>query len=120
MLELEIIQELKPNTEILDIIKNCTYITKNGKFKHLLKTNLQFVEPTYISYYSYYIKLIKQPFYQDSIINCLYIEDNNIVDNLLLILNLYLEKNEESNPMEWTKLMNNYKNNLILFLFCIF
>ena len=40
-----IIQELKPNTEILEIIKSYTYITKNGKVKHLLKTNLQFVEP---------------------------------------------------------------------------
>ena len=31
------------------------------------------------------IQLIKQHFYQDGIINCPYIEDNNIVDNLLLI-----------------------------------
>ena len=42
MLEFKIIQELKPNTEILEIIKSYTYITKNGKVKHLLKTNLQF------------------------------------------------------------------------------
>ena len=46
MLEFNIIQELKPSTEILEIIKSYTYITKNGKVKHLLKTNLQFVEPT--------------------------------------------------------------------------
>ena len=46
MLEFKIIQELKPNTEILEIIKSYTYIIKNGKIKHLLKTNLQFVEPT--------------------------------------------------------------------------
>ena len=46
MLEFKVIQELKPNNEILEIIKNYTYITKNGKVKHLLKTNLQFVEPT--------------------------------------------------------------------------
>ena len=46
MLEFKIIQELKPNTEILEIIKGYTYITKNGKVKHLLKTNLQFIEPT--------------------------------------------------------------------------
>ena len=32
-----------------------------------------------------YMELIKQHFYQDGIINCPYIEDNNIVDNLLLI-----------------------------------
>ena len=46
MLEFKIIQELKPNTEILEIIKSFTYKTKNGKLKHLAQTNLQFVEPT--------------------------------------------------------------------------
>jgi len=46
MLEFKVIQEIKPNTEILKIIKNCTFTTKNGKVKHLLETNLQFIEPT--------------------------------------------------------------------------
>ena len=46
MFEFEVIQEIKPNTDILEIIKNCTFTTKNGKVKHLLKTNLQFIEPT--------------------------------------------------------------------------
>lgn len=46
MLEFKIIQELKPNTEILEIIKYYTYETKNGKVKHLINTNLQFIEPT--------------------------------------------------------------------------
>ena len=46
MLEFKVIQELKPSTEILEIIKSYTYITKNGKVKHLTNTNLQFVEPT--------------------------------------------------------------------------
>ena len=46
MLEFEVIQELEPNNEILEIIKNCTFTTKNGKVKYLLKTNLQFIEPT--------------------------------------------------------------------------
>lgn len=46
MLEFEIIQENKPNSEILEIIKNYKYTVKNGKIKHLLKTNLQFIEPT--------------------------------------------------------------------------
>ena len=54
MLEFKVIQELNPNIEILEIIKNYTYIIKNGKVKHLLKTNLQFVEPTQyiITYYT--------------------------------------------------------------------
>ena len=46
MLDFKVIQKLKPNTEILEIIKSYTYKTKNGKVKHLLNTNLQFVEPT--------------------------------------------------------------------------
>ena len=45
ILEFKVIQELKPNTEIIEIIKSYTYTTKNGKVKHLLKTNLQFIEP---------------------------------------------------------------------------
>lgn len=45
-MEFEVIQELKPDVEILKIIKNYTFKTKNGKVKHLLHTNLQFIEPT--------------------------------------------------------------------------
>ena len=46
MLEFKIIQELKPNEELLEIIKNYNYTIKNGKIKHLMATNLQFIEPT--------------------------------------------------------------------------
>ena len=46
MFEFEVIEEIKPNTEILEIIKKYTFTIKNGKVKHLLKTNLQFIEPT--------------------------------------------------------------------------
>lgn len=46
MLEFKVMQELEPNNEILNIIKNATFTTKNGRVKHLLKTNLQFIEPT--------------------------------------------------------------------------
>ena len=46
MLEFKIIQELKPNKELLKIIKNYNYTIKNGKIKHLIATNLQFIEPT--------------------------------------------------------------------------
>lgn len=45
MLEFEVIQELAPNNKILEIINNCTFTTKNGKVKHLMATNLQFIEP---------------------------------------------------------------------------
>ena len=46
MLEFRKIEETKPNTEILDVIKSCVYTIRNGKIKHLLKTNLKFIEPT--------------------------------------------------------------------------
>ena len=46
MFEFETVQELKPNNEILEIIKSYEYTVKNGKIKHLKATNLQFVEPT--------------------------------------------------------------------------
>ncbi len=46
MLEFEILDELKPNNEILETLKNYTCTIKNGKTKRLLLTNLQFIEPT--------------------------------------------------------------------------
>ena len=46
MLEFKMIQELKSNDELLEIIKNYNYTIKNGKIKHLIATNLQFIEPT--------------------------------------------------------------------------
>ena len=45
MLEFKTTQELKPNTKLLELIKNYTYKAKKGKVKVLLNTNLQFVEP---------------------------------------------------------------------------
>ena len=44
MLEFKIIQELKPNEELLEIIKNYNYTIKNGKIKHLTDTNLQSID----------------------------------------------------------------------------
>ena len=46
MLEFKTIEELKPNTKLLELIKNYTYKAKKGKVKVLLNTNLQFIEPT--------------------------------------------------------------------------
>ena len=46
MLEFKMIQELKPSEELLEIIKNYNYTIKIGKIKHLIDTNLQFIEPT--------------------------------------------------------------------------
>ena len=46
MLEFKTTQELKPNPNLLELIKDFTYKTKKGKVKVLLNTNLQFIEPT--------------------------------------------------------------------------
>ena len=46
MLELKTIEELKPNTKLLELIKDFTYKTKKGKVKVLLNTDLQIIEPT--------------------------------------------------------------------------
>ena len=46
MLEFKILEELKPNEELLDIIKDYKYKVTKGKVKTLLHTNLQFIKPT--------------------------------------------------------------------------
>ena len=46
MLEFKNMETLKPNTEILETIKDFTYKVKKGAVKHLLHTNLQVIEPT--------------------------------------------------------------------------
>ena len=61
MLEFKEIQELKPNNELLELIKNYTYSAKNGKVKYLLYTNLQFIQPTeYIITYPVKILIVNQ------------------------------------------------------------
>ena len=46
MLKFKNLEELRPNKEIIDIIKNYKYKVINGKVKILINTNLQFIEPT--------------------------------------------------------------------------
>ncbi len=46
MLEFKTIETLKPNIEILEVIKGYTYKVKKGAIKHILHTNLQVIEPT--------------------------------------------------------------------------
>ena len=46
MLEFKIIEELKPNAEILNIIKDFNYKVIKGKVKTILHTNLQIISPT--------------------------------------------------------------------------
>ena len=46
MLAFKTMETLKPNTEILEVIKDYIYKIKKGAIKHLLHTNLQVIEPT--------------------------------------------------------------------------
>ena len=46
MLDFKTMETLKPNTEILEVIKDYIYKIKKGAIKHLLHTNLQVIEPT--------------------------------------------------------------------------
>ena len=46
MLDFKTMETLKPNNEILEVIKDYTYKVKKGTVKHLLHTNLQVIEPT--------------------------------------------------------------------------
>ena len=46
MLKFKTIKIIKPNNEILAIIKNYRYKIIKGKIKTLSNTNLQFVSPT--------------------------------------------------------------------------
>ena len=84
MFEFEVIQDLKPNDEILEIISSYDYTVNNGKIKYLKTTNLQFNEYDNATL-TIYNELLKQNFYDNGIINCPYIENENIVDYLTLI-----------------------------------
>ena len=53
MLEFKVIENLKPNKDLTDILKNFEYTVKLGQIKTILHTNLQVIIPNYISYYSY-------------------------------------------------------------------
>ena len=46
MLKFKVIEELKPNTEILELMVNYNFIIKKGQIKHLTNTNLKFIKPT--------------------------------------------------------------------------
>ena len=72
MFEFEVIQDLKPNDEILEIIKAYEYTVKNGRIKHLKATNLQFINqteylityPTILTIYEYKVnEIANKPFY---------------------------------------------------------
>ena len=46
MLEFKVIEKLKPNKDLTDILKNFKYTVKLGQIKTILHTNLQVIIPT--------------------------------------------------------------------------
>ena len=46
MLEFKVIEKLKPNKDLTDILKDFKYTVKLGQIKNILHTNLQVVIPT--------------------------------------------------------------------------
>lgn len=46
MLEFKVIENLKPNKGLTDILKNFEYTAKLGQIKTILHTNLQVIIPT--------------------------------------------------------------------------
>ena len=56
MLEFKVIENLKPNKDLNDILKDFKYKVRLGQIKTIIHTNLKVITPTepgYISYYSY-------------------------------------------------------------------
>ena len=46
MLEFKVIENLKPNKDLTDILKNFKYKVKLGKIKTIIHTNLKVITPT--------------------------------------------------------------------------
>ena len=91
MLEFKVIQELEPNIEILETIKNYTFTTKNGKVKHLLKTNLQFIEPTeYLITYPITLTILEYKVNEISS-KSFYIKEHNQKYNLKEIMQILIK-----------------------------
>ena len=93
MLEFKTIQTLKPNTEILEIIKSYKYKIKNGKIKNLLHTNLRVIEPTeYLITYSTTLTILEY-------------KVNEISSKLFYIK----EHKQKYNLKEIKQILNNFK-----------
>ncbi|MBE6139174.1 MAG: hypothetical protein E7174_01525 [Firmicutes bacterium] len=72
MIKFKVIEELKTNTELLELLENYAYTTKKGQIKYLTNTNLKFIKPieyivkspTVLTIYEYKVNEISnKPFY---------------------------------------------------------
>ena len=46
MIEFEVIENLKPNKDLIDLLKNFKYKVKLGQIKTIIHTNLKVITPT--------------------------------------------------------------------------
>ena len=119
MLEFKVIQELQPNIEILETIKNYTFTTKNGKVKHLLKTNLQFIEPTeYLITYPIILTILEYKVNEISSKN-FYIKEHNQKYNLKEIRQILIKLANQTckNAIQLRNLWRIFKFFTTLFVF---
>ena len=90
MLEFKTIEELKPNTKLLELIKDFTYKTKKGKVKVLLNTNLQFIEPTeYLITYPITLTILE--YKVNEISSKPFCPNTKFISNIIIKIELILE-----------------------------
>ena len=90
MLEFKVIENLKPNKDLMGILKDFKYKVKLGQIKTIIHTNLKVITPTEYQ--------ITYP----TTLTILEYKVNEISNKPFYI--------KENNQVEWVKLMNNYKN----------
>ena len=90
MLEFKVIENLKPNKDLMGILKDFKYKVKLGQIKTIIHTNLKVITPT-----EYQITYL-------TTLTILEYKVNEISNKPFYI--------KENNQVEWVKLVNNYKN----------
>ena len=90
MPEFKVIENLKPNKDLTNILKNFKYKVKLGQIKTIIHTNLKVITPTEYQ--------ITYP----TTLTILEYKVNEISNKPFYI--------KENNQVEWVKLMNKYKN----------
>ena len=109
MLEFKVIENLKPNKDLTDILKEFKYKVKLGQIKTILHTNLQVVIPTEYQV-TYPTTLTILEYKVNEISNKpFYIKEHNQKYNIKEIIQFLKRDNK------FQKRGKNYQNNLILF-----
>ena len=111
MLEFKVIEELKLNDKILELINKYTYKIKKGKIKILLNTNLQFTSPTqYLIIYPINLTILEYKVNEISN-KTFYIKEYKEKYNLKEIDKLTNKKNTKEYTLELLKKLDYEKDN---------